>query len=334
MPRPRLQTAILLLAATLAPSAARADDAASQAAAQELFDAGRKLMDKGDYAAACPKLAASAKLDAGAGTLLNLAACYEKAGQTASAWVTYKDAAAAATSSGRKDWATKAGQKATALEGKLSRLRIELAGPAPEGLRVSRDDATVNAAELGLGIPVDPGARRVSASAPGFEPFSATVEVPADGGVVTVNVPALKPLPAAPNPPPAAPPAAAPKPAPAAPAAADPGATQRWVGVGVAVLGGVGVGLGSFLGLSAKSTYDDALDSQCDAARVCSPEGAASVEDARGTATLSTVLFIAGGAALAGGVVLYFTAPDGTTELGLAAQAGPHAASFGVKGAF
>lgn len=333
MPRNTLQTAIFVLAATLAPIAAHADEGASQAAAQELFDAGRKLMDKGDYAAACPKLAASAKLDPGAGTLLNLAACYEKNGQTASAWVTYKDAAAAATSGGRKDWAAKASQKATALEGKLSRLRIELAGAAPDGLVVQRDEATVTAAELGLGIPVNPGARVVTASAPGFEPFSTTVEVPANGGVVTVNVPALKPVPVAPEPPRAAPPPAPTPPPPAAPAA-DPGATQRWLGLGVAALGVVGVGVGSLLGLSAKSTYDDALDSECDAARVCSPEGAAHVDDAKGTATLSTVLFIAGGAALAGGATLYFTAPDAASPVGLSAEVGPGSAALGVKGAF
>src|SRR3954468_2190760 len=80
----------------LAPSSALAQDASSQAAAQALFEQARKLMADGKFPEACPKLAESQRLDPGAGTLLNLGHCYEKSGRTASAWVTFKDAAAAA----------------------------------------------------------------------------------------------------------------------------------------------------------------------------------------------------------------------------------------------
>jgi hypothetical protein len=79
-------------------SAAPSDDAAT---AEALFEDGRRLMQEGDYASACPKLAASYKIDVALGnpalgTILNLAVCHERSGQTATAWIEYKDAAVAA----------------------------------------------------------------------------------------------------------------------------------------------------------------------------------------------------------------------------------------------
>jgi hypothetical protein len=85
------------------------------------------------------------------------------------------------------------------------------------------------------------------------------------------------------------------------------------------VLGGaglVGLGLGTFFGLKAKSTYDDSGahcprgPSSCDAA------GVSGGKDASTQAAVSTVAFLAGGALLATGVVVYLTAPkDGGVTL-------------------
>src|SRR4051794_31792523 len=106
-----MKRSALVPALTLAVALASiANDAHAQDAsrAQALFDDGRRLMNEGHYAEACPKLAASQKLDPGAGTLLNLATCYEKNSQFASAWATFKEAAAASHSSGHADWETAA----------------------------------------------------------------------------------------------------------------------------------------------------------------------------------------------------------------------------------
>src|SRR5258706_88865 len=66
---------------------------AEKTAAETLFGEGKRLMDEGKFSDACPKFADSQKLDPGVGTLLNLARCYQKNGQAATAWSTYKEAA-------------------------------------------------------------------------------------------------------------------------------------------------------------------------------------------------------------------------------------------------
>ncbi len=76
------------------------------------------------------------------------------------------------------------------------------------------------------------------------------------------------------------------------------------------VLGGagiVGIGLGTYFGLKAKSTYDDSA-SHCKNG-VCDSAGFDGGEDASSQAAVSTVAFIAGGALLAGGLILFLTAP-------------------------
>ena len=94
-----LLSLVLLGVGALCSTPAQASETA--AAAEHLFREGQRLMQEEDYAAACPKLADSHKLDPGVGTLLNLALCYRKAGKTASAWSTYQEAAALARKEGQ-----------------------------------------------------------------------------------------------------------------------------------------------------------------------------------------------------------------------------------------
>ncbi len=325
---------LVIAMATVTP--ARAEDASTQAAAEALFREGRALMDQGQYARACRKLKESQRLDPGAGTQLNLAACYEKNGQTASAWATYREAASAAARSDRADWEKVARERASRLEPTLSTLTIVVpeASDLP-GLEVERDGVKVARAQWGAPIPVDPGLHPVAATAPRKQQWSTTVTVGANAAKASVAIPPL-PLeqgqgagtPAAPPP---RPPAAHPGTGETDAGATD-GSGQRTWGL---VLGGVGIaGLatGSVLGLMAKSKHDEALD-YCDTNNRCTEQGLSLDDDARARATASTVLFGVGAASLVGGAVLYLTAPDGDTPgVALGAQPTRDGASLSMQG--
>lgn len=108
-------------------------------------------------------------------------------------------------------------------------------------------------------------------------------------------------------------PPAKPAPPAEAPAPSDtgmPGSTQRTIGIAVGAAGVVGLVLGGVFGVLAKSTYDHAFHVECRGnPNTCSTQGAQDGQTAHDQATVSTVGLVAGGVLLAGGAILYFTAP-------------------------
>jgi hypothetical protein len=109
-------------------------------------------------------------------------------------------------------------------------------------------------------------------------------------------------------------PAAATSPAVARPSD---GSTQRTIGLLLGGVGVVGLGLGTVLGIWAKTAWDGSHD-QCQG-------GCNALTDAN----VSTVAFIAGGVLLAAGAVVYFTSPH--IEVGVAPSAsGPSLRLQGV----
>src|SRR3954465_1173150 len=98
-----LHLATIAAILALATGARAEPTEADKAAAETLFVDARKLFQAGRYVEACQSLAESQRLDPGIGTLLNLGRCYEKLGRTASAWSTYREAAAAAKLAGQAE---------------------------------------------------------------------------------------------------------------------------------------------------------------------------------------------------------------------------------------
>lgn len=292
----------LTLVTLLAASPARAESRSDKATAEALFSEGRKLMDAGRFEQACLKFEASQRLDAGVGTMLNLAECYEQTGRTASAWAGFREVVSAARAAGSLEREEVARQRAQALEPKLSRLTIRLSpGASSErAIEVRRDGALVDPAEFGSPIPVNPGKHTVQARAPGRQEWSQGVELGRDGAAATVTVPPL-----------------------VASAVSESrsgnrthstersGGSQRTAALIVAGVGVVGVATGTFFGLKASSTWREAKEKCTDYPYGC-PDGSGDrVSDAKNAGTLSTIGFVAGAVGLGAGAVLWFTAgPD------------------------
>jgi hypothetical protein len=311
---------------TMVPCAVFAQGAGTQAEAQALFEAGRKLMLDNKYGEACPKFEASQKLDPGAGTLLNLAACYEKNGQTASAWVTYTDAATASSASGHPDWAAKANAHVAELAPRLAKITLRMDSP-PEGLEVKRDGKPVAYATLGTALPIDPGDHLIEASAPSKATWSKHVQVKAESSI-EVKIPALDDAAGGGG-----------GGGVGAATTGGGGGTRRILGLALAGAGLVGIGIGSGFGIDAaskKGVVDDPrfCVRQADGKVRCNAEGTAQLDSANTAAAISTVLFVVGGALIAGGIVLFATAPKSAPETKAAVRVSPTLGGLVVDGTF
>jgi hypothetical protein len=91
------------------------------------------------------------------------------------------------------------------------------------------------------------------------------------------------------------------------------GSTRRSLGLSLGAAGAAGLILGGVFGLVSKVTYEHGRDECGGDVKTCSgptrAAGARDVQSAFSQATVSTVGFVGGGALLAGGALLYFTAP-------------------------
>ena len=338
----RCVMAVALAASALARPAA-AQSVADKAAAEGLFDQGRAAMQEGDFGKACGLLERSQHIDPAVGTLLYLAECYEKSGRTASAWATFREAADAAMAAKDPQRARTGRERSQRLEPVLSRLTIQVAPETQQipGLTIDRRDKPIQPALFNVAVPTDPGEYTITATAPGYEPMTLAISVPERGGRVSITIPALRKSAegdkGATATPPATPPLGAAAGRPAGPEDASgaavnmstapsemPSSGQRTMGLVVGAAGIVGVGVGTFFGLRAFSKYGDAKD-LCPETNCTSAEGPVLTDEARNAATAANIAFGVGLVALAGGAVLYLTAPSerSATRGALHAKIGP-----------
>ncbi len=160
------------------PARGDGDQDGKEARARSLFEEGRVEMRAGHYSEACPKFADSKTLDPGAGTMLNLAYCYEKLGRAAAAWAEYRAAALAAHEHGRVDWENAARERAERLETRLVWVVVH-AETQPDGalLAVRLDGDPMSTAALERPLPVEPGHHEPSLKVYGSQPADLKFEL-------------------------------------------------------------------------------------------------------------------------------------------------------------
>jgi len=314
-----VRCAVALLLATGAVSAQ--SDETARRAARDLGNEGIELYEKGEHPTALDRLDRAYKVMPVATLGLWSARALEKNGLLVEASERYLEVTrmqlAADAPDVQREAIVDAQREYDALQPRIPTITITLAsGEVTSGVEIAVDGAPLRAALLGVPIILDPGRHEFQVTREGKRLRGEVELVEGERKLVELTfkeAPASAP-PAAPAPSAAAPPPTAAPPGATAPPVVDggtshPGRSQRIagfaaVGVGVAglVVGGVGAGL-------ALQDQED-LDVLCPAGRdQCPPSATTLVDEYNGYRTLSSVGFIAGGVAVAGGVALILTAP-------------------------
>lgn len=159
------------------------------ATANSLFAKGVALQQSNKLDEACKMFESSLHLAPQIGTWLNVADCRERKGELVEAHELYLSAAdeASRTKDRRLAFAT---QRATAIEAKLVRVKIQVAEPDLKGLAVEIDTCTLEKSDFGTIRFASPGPIVVRANAPGRKPFLVEQDGLA-GSEVAIEIPAL-----------------------------------------------------------------------------------------------------------------------------------------------
>lgn len=176
----------LLGATTLGASftAARpalAQSAADKATARQLATEGIELFKAGKIPEALDKLQRAQQLYDAPVHLIYIARSHAQLGQFVEAAEAYRklvrtqlpDNAPAVF----KDAVADAKKELPDVEPKIASLRIDVEPKGVQGLELKIDDAAVSSAALGVDRPVNPGSRKITASAPGYKALEQTLEL-------------------------------------------------------------------------------------------------------------------------------------------------------------
>jgi hypothetical protein len=245
-------------------------------------------MEGGRYAQACQKFAESYRLDAAAGTLINLAVCHEKEGKTASAWGEFRQALADAKRLNKTEREQLAKDAIARLEPELAFVSIVVPPQVRvAGLKIARNGVPLLEAAWDTDLPIDPGSNEITASAPDYDLETKTIMAVAKQHLKVTIDPLVYHPPEKPPPP--------------------FWTAQRTRGAGIFVGGVVAAGVGTVFGvmaLSNKSTSDKDCPS-FDGSLHCSQAGADAMSSAKTDAWVADIGIGLGAAAMVVGGVMF-----------------------------
>jgi hypothetical protein len=312
-----------------------------EAAAWVSFRLGRELLAKGAYEAAAREFEESVRLDPGAGTMLNVAYCYELLGRGFRAWTAYRAAAALAHENGKLQWEKAALARSVQVDASLAHIVIDLDEKTDSTeIDLQLDGVLLPPTIRAKPVPVEAGRHELRASA-GERHGSVTFEITKDErGDIRIASPGLEGVPGA------TPIASAVGVQPSRARSEPPFAgsesradrtraperskllTAAVVATGV---GGASLALAGALGLWAKSTYDG---EECPAGGHCTSEGVRANSRAYLEAGAASVAAVVGLTALVGATIFWTQALAPSREIRVLPVAGPSAAGLSMVGAW
>jgi hypothetical protein len=299
---------LVVLLAVVAPLVAHADN---KSEADALFKKAKKLHAEKRYPDACPMFEKSDSLDPGIGAKLNTAKCYEDWGMLARAYRWYSDAYDMAVKE-KDDRADKIKALVDGVDSDVPKLTIKVPDDAPvKGADIRLDGKPADVAKP---IRVDPGPHEITWYVDGKRK---TKTIPMErggetettldfrlpqGGHIEERVTGTEPPSGGGSKEPVDTPER-------------PGRTRRIVALSLGGAGVVGLGVATYLTLSARSSYNDAIDSHCmGSSSTCDDEGLSITHDARTKANIATAVTVVSLGAIGTGVWLYLTAPKGESR--------------------
>ncbi len=299
--------------------------ATAQPAADVAFERGREMLQIGKYSEACAAFEESQQLRPRPETKFNIALCSEQLGKLASALPLHRELATTHDTPARR---AKSAELAAQLEPRVPRLQI-LVGEARKRTRRSPPDLEVRVNGVQVtsfdNVPIDLGTTRVTAIAPGFVEWSGQVRAAEEAKRVRITIDLERPASSA-------------LPETDEPRVDQPGSSNRKTYATIAVaVGGLAIGGGVMFGILARAAWNDALiacggDSACTDDQL--PIGQPFHDTAVTRGRISTVMFVAGGIAVATGVALYLTAPSERKNVAVAPSVDASSAGVTVFGRF
>lgn len=281
---------VLAAGLVTSPDAAFAKGAPS---AKQAEKDGQKAEKQGKWEDAKAAYEKALELDDKPETRVRLAAVEDKLGRLVEAAEHLKKALESKKLSFAQS--TKAKGQLKSLEKRIPTLTFDL--PKGFGGTVKLDDRELSAGELSSPVPANPGKHEVKAEAEGMKPFTESVELAEKDkknlSVLMTELPKEEPTSDG-------------EPEKDKPTKSGGSNTLAYVALGVGV---VGVGVGAFMGLQAKSTKSE-IDDKCKNG-VCQ-EGERDLYDKGKTqADIATVGFIVGAVGIGAGTVLLLTGGKG-----------------------